>query len=1820
MYKTAQAQYKQASTLEDLPAILTALESVWELMQNIACQSPDTPQDLPEGYVDLQQRVAIAIESIETFPPSDGLLKIREFIRMRDSDPTLKAIHTQLEGRAREQIDSTKIAAQAAINSGDLTEAEEKLRLVRELDPTDMEAVKLYAEIRQRRTLAEKLRTVEREAEAKLAGSPVDAMKTWRQGVNILLEPDGVLPEQVYEILNELITLGDRDNGLSLAQPDNWQTTQDRLEVLGNLRRESWVVGRAQFFVDQWIRLARDNALRGVVASAAQLGNLIEAYRAAATYLKLHPTEVAAIQQFAERAEALIHRVNEATNKRVQRAESALNAGEYQAALHNLQDVEEDFYHQIDQEFPGLLEGQDEVRRVRNTIAELQEKAQELQSLDEKARPEIEKARQAYLDNEWDAAEKTLEMLPALKELPDLDAAVRKLREQIANARVEATRKTLYQVMSQIETGRHLATTVEELSDYLDRLEKLQKEINLRALDVDERNFYFQVLSDVRQQREDWAAGAVWEEQIEIRRQKKDYFGALKAVEKRLETLREGSKRPYLEMLRNEMEKLVTEQQERDATLKAGQVALDAQQYTEACRLFEKAVRLGTADARDLLRAARAGAALQSAQRWDVEQDADKALMDLNELAQHVENNPYAEHIAEEASYLRQRIERSQQGTFEMQYALAEARQWLVNGQFTEAQESVQKILERDPAAKEALALQMQIRERRILQEMLEKARTAQQTGRYKEALQLVETVLEKQPDDPEARLLKRQMEAVINADKTFLQVETLAKQMRFKEARELLTELSRQDADPDKLRQVQQLMDALEKEQWTRVVHPIQELYREGEYAEAWNRCKQASGRTAAPELLDELQTLQALIINSWAEKQAQAARGQLQKRLEQEQLRDLEAQLKSFLILDPSPEEHWVRQFEDLLRETRTRRLRLRLEQARERFEDWRKEGMRSVPQAALDIIESVQKEAEDLGVQVEFDITLDAASLAAEIHEAYWQSISDRLEQEYNQKMSYARALQSQLEDVEYIAQKSPGRIDLERLEEAVEEIFRLKGYESRTAENLTPGTELAKVKEGFRVKGYENDGPARELATWVRNALDTFERTQNAMKRARDLAGNKRFRDAEIELRGAGVSPLLKAAFERQRDIISALARAEIHQNNEAWDLALQEYRRVVALDANFEPAPDKDMERCYQRLRERVVAEVTDFLNQTPPDTVAARAKLTQAETAGWITPLVSRDYDRLRNWLASQEYVAQAAALLQAHDGDLREAKKALDEAKRLLPGDQPDTAIHQWESLLEALDAWEAYQQRPSLLPRTLAIFKALQPPISGLRRAQILCQTLEEEVERRRIRQVEEEAAEKRRLLEELAQKIGDTLGTPKDYAGALQALEHASPKITTEAAFTAQCHRVRDDIRITIEGAIKELNYAQALEVADILKRLPLLDAETRMWAIGLPGVQTDAFNEQLQMAETALQRLDEQGVHSALADAARIIAPESDRLGRIADLQGKLLLIQIERIEKEIRDAYQKRIFDLVALWQQIDAKLAGLPVERRSSTEFRVNVLRDHISEVEKMWHKYLEAQEQLQKGRQDEDVTKLKEANKRLDEVIQCPLHDETIDSIRGDAEKLQRQIWFGVWGKADLKMVKQRLFASLLENPREQALWPMVKLVLASEYLEGFVVQSTVVQKQMEKIQQKRQQDLDQYNQMTRREAKGWYWASLCFAVISVGVFIYAIFILLQSREALDYLTPLYTLLPGLLSALFFNQYNQANQRIDVERERIALQTENVSKQLSSEAGTTHAQLLQELQNLQFATATMTDLAPLLNEPIQSESIVEKEGPHVHP
>jgi len=138
----------------------------------------------------------------------------------------------------------------------------------------------------------------------------------------------------------------------------------------------------------------------------------------------------------------------------------------------------------------------------------------------------------------------------------------------------------------------------------------------------------------------------------------------------------------------------------------------------------------------------------------------------------------------------------------------------------------------------------------------------------------------------------------------------------------------------------------------------------------------------------------------------------------------------------------------------------------------------------------------------------------------------------------------------------------------------------------------------------------------------------------------------------------------------------------------------------------------------------------------------------------------------------------------------------------------------------------------------------------------------------------------------------------------------------------------------------------------------------------------------------------------------------------------------------------------------------------------------------------------------------------------------------------------------------------------------------PSLQRVQTARYLEEFTEQAQASHKQMADNQQRRQKHLDGYSQMVRGEARWWYRASLLSAAVAFGVFIYAVAFRVRSSEALSYLTPLYTLLPGVLSALFFNQYAQANRRVDEERDRVWTRVEEFEQRRMGEIEAIRVQL----------------------------------------
>jgi hypothetical protein len=787
----------------------------------------------------------------------------------------------------------------------------------------------------------------------------------------------------------------------------------------------------------------------------------------------------------------------------------------------------------------------------------------------------------------------------------------------------------------------------------------------------------------------------------------------------------------------------------------------------------------------------------------------------------------------------------------------------MVDGEFETAQDRVQEVLAQEPGSSEALSLQQEIQRYAETDTLLEEARAAQDAERYTEALQLVRTILELTPDLTAARLLEQQIESVTQADKAIVEVEVLAKSQQFKAARARLMELARQGVEPEKLRETQQLVEDLEREQWNRVVRPIEDLYRDGDYAEALNRCQQALRRTAAPELVQELENKRGLIINRWVETQTLQLRSQLQRGPDEETLREIEAQLQQLLSLEPPPDNRGLRQLEDLLKDTRTRRLQARLAQARERYTEWVDDELRGSPQAALDLVRGVQEEAANLGTQVEFDITLDAAALETEIQETLRHRDEELRRTRRAELLEQARGLRKQLEAGDLIDERHPGRPDLERVSQWTQEVL--------------------------RIEDYARDGEALELETWAQEALAAFDRTREALDEAQRHLRARRFRDADYALRGIGiVSPLLKEAYEAQRTLVSTLRQAEDDQDKGAWDLALEGYRQALELDADLQPLLEKDLERCYQRLLERVREEVTEALSQVPPHIDAARRHLARAQDSAWEAPFLSREYARLRAWLTSQAEVARAAELLQG-EGDPLEAQAALQEARRHLPRSQSDLPIRQWEPLAEALVAWQQGQ-----LSAARQALGEVQAPIADLERV-------------RGLRSALERAVADADLITNAAQQIQAALTVrPARYAEAVQLLRQELEHLKGDPRVQRLQQEVYQPLRAELESQRQAGHYAEAISKGELLLRLAPHDAEVRQLVELLPQERQEQLDKLVSKIEAALAKYEVAGSENALQRAQIVAAPEGD--SRLVRLKQDLddLRTRLEKVRAGTRE--------------------------------------------------------------------------------------------------------------------------------------------------------------------------------------------------------------------------------------------------------------------------------------------------------------------------
>jgi ABC-type multidrug transport system fused ATPase/permease subunit len=211
----------------------------------------------------------------------------------------------------------------------------------------------------------------------------------------------------------------------------------------------------------------------------------------------------------------------------------------------------------------------------------------------------------------------------------------------------------------------------------------------------------------------------------------------------------------------------------------------------------------------------------------------------------------------------------------------------------------------------------------------------------------------------------------------------------------------------------------------------------------------------------------------------------------------------------------------------------------------------------------------------------------------------------------------------------------------------------------------------------------------------------------------------------------------------------------------------------------------------------------------------------------------------------------------------------------------------------------------------------------------------------------------------------------------------------------------------------------------------------------------------------------------------------------------------------------------------------------------------------------------------------------IQEAETLLNQLDQCTVQNEIVSAIQGEARELRKSILIGVYvTRGDLKGAKRHLASMLAKDPRDTSLLASFHRIEMTEYLSESAEQVKAIQQEIADNQRRRQDDLNTYSQAARNEARWWYLASLLSAAVSFGVFVYAIFFLIGTNQALSYLTPLYTLLPGLLSALFFNQYAQANRRVDEARDRVWHRAEEFERQNTNDIKTIYDKMLETVES----------------------------------
>ncbi|MEI7846128.1 MAG: hypothetical protein WCK35_10025 [Chloroflexota bacterium] len=1225
---------------------------------------------------DLRKRVTLVKEALLAPQVREALSQVRTQSKLLGSDAVLARLEIELQKQVKAELPRLLEQADAELRTGRIKQSLELLRLAAEIEPANVQIKNRLSEVEEHSRLLDEIQNA-KHSFAIAQNSPVEALKALRSGLDALrTAPIEVVGVDLAGLLQQLFELAAKDDNMGLGQENNHGQAQHLISELGKVRN-NWAMREAAQLADAWLARARDIALDGVVASAAQLGNLLQAYSAASTKVRMNPFDERLIRQESDIRVELIAKQVSSANKRLEWAREALDHDNFETALKHINNIEQEFFTPVEIRFPGLLEGVDSVDAVRKQLHALQPRIELGQALYAETSPILVMARVLFQQNKLREANLKLEELLKfdLSQAPKLIETANDLRGQLKKAQQDDAMQRMDEGLAGVLGGLKVTRSVTDVRQLLSDLDELEKKIEWILLTADKQSEFMRVRAQVNDEITRLGSGELYKNNAQEALNQGRYQQAVSSFRKALAITSVPREKLEIEELLDHAEKLLDNENKQQAALESGQAYLEQAEYDLARFDFLKARGLGV-DVKLVLVLVSAGSLYKEADEMRKQASLEEALYALLDAQEKVENfllasqenlgkadglslrcQIVAEELDGKIKKLLTRINKSLAGNEEVRKKITQARQTYNAGKYNEAEGIALSVLESIPDQLDA----------RVIQAVCT-ARNLYEAGRDDEALGLLDQLREIAANDPLVMPLRRQIQARSTASNMLNQAVNLAKNGEFQSARQALLKAAELNSDPRRYEEAQRVVNLAQQDWERRTILPIQDALRDEDYAEALSRCKQALVQVTAGEFLAVLKNLLEDGVSRWAEKDYKAYSQRLAEISTESGLLNLRNEIDATLSRDPAPGEKLIKRLELLRNAVVEKSLRIRVDDLKP-----------IIDRGSWDVVIA------RLGVLSEESDKAGTWNLTAEIDQLK-REITTKQMDEAKEKARNIR--ETALHSVKQSLAESKSLNELIRVQEILDE--------NQRQNNLT------------------HDDEFNRLAQEIREIIELFDKNEQLKSRVRDFMRQKRYVDASREFRALlDISPLQVEALDKLRELVKVLSDADGKLKEKHWESALKDYEQACSIDTALKDTLAVDMDVCKENLSRELLVSVETCLAALP-------AQLTQAEqwldrVKSWLTAQNEAHYNQLVDWLESQKKVEEAAQLLLKADSLPEDAINLLNDAGRIWPDNRSRDNLVPWINLASALRSWrslELIQTKDTLnkLPQSMFALPRLQ------------------------------------------------------------------------------------------------------------------------------------------------------------------------------------------------------------------------------------------------------------------------------------------------------------------------------------------------------------------------------------------------------------------------------------------------------------------------------------------------------------------------------